>query len=160
MKNLSTKLKFIALFVLLAAIPFVAGMYTERASAHEAGQHTETAQAPAPQAPQAPAATEEAYNYVAQSGDSYTLMARKAVQTYGINANVNLSPAQIIFAETMLAQEASSPMLTLGEKVTVKQSTVKNWVEKANALSPEAKTAWGAYANGVDFNTNHVGQAH
>jgi hypothetical protein len=156
MKNLSTKLKLAALFAVLAAVPFVAGMYSERASAHEA-QHTEVAQA---QVPQPALATEEAYSYTAQTDDSYTLMARKAIQTYGINANVNLSPAQIIYAETLLTQEASSPLLTVGQKVTIKTSTVKNWVDKAGALSAEAKTAWQAYANGVDFNTNHVGQAH
>jgi len=155
--KLSAKLKLATFLTLLAAVPFVAGMYSERVSAH-GGEHTEVAQALDQKAPeQAPAS--DTYTYVAQPGDSYSLMARKAIQTYGIVNKANLSPAQIIYAETLLTQEANSPHLIRGQQVTIKVATVKNWVDKAGALSDTAKAAWQVYANGVDFNTNRVGQA-
>lgn len=100
-----------------------------------------------------------AYTYVAQPGDSYTLMARKAIQTYGITNKVNLSQAQIIFAETNLTKEAGSPTLLLGQKVEINQDTVKNWVNKAKDLSAEQQSAWNVYAKNANFNTNKVGQA-
>lgn len=99
------------------------------------------------------------YNYTAQSGDSYTKIARKAVQTYGLRNKVNLSGAQIIFAETNLTQEASSPLLNLGQNVSVEEAKVKSWVEKAQKLTDSEKAAWDYYVQFVDFNTNAIGQS-
>lgn len=104
----------------------------------------------------APAKT---YNYVAQSGDSYSLMARKAVQTYGLTSKVKLSGAQIIFSETNLTEAAGSPVLNLGQKVTIKQSAVQSWVTKAQKISSAEAAAWNYYVPFVDFNTNKVGEA-
>lgn len=98
------------------------------------------------------------FNYVAQPGDSYSLMARKAIQTYGITNKVNLSNAQIIFAETNLTQAAGSPVLVKGQKVEIKQADVKNWIEKAQKLTKEQQAAWDVYAKNANFNTNNVGQ--
>jgi hypothetical protein len=149
-------LKLIALFALLAVVPFVAGAYSARVAAHEGEVHAQATQAPSTQ--KAPAA-ETVYHYVAQPGDSYSLIARKAVQTYGIVSKTKLSPAQIIFAETHITQAAGSPSLSVGQKVDVKESTVKSWVEKASKLSASEKAAWNVYAQGVNFNTDNVGQA-
>lgn len=104
-------------------------------------------------------ASDDAYTYTAQPGDSYTLMARKAVQTYGVNNSVNLSEAQIIFAETNLTLSANSPILNIGQEVTIERQTVAEWVEKAQQLSEEDQAAWDSYTAGVNFNTNAVGQA-
>lgn len=101
----------------------------------------------------------EAYGYVAQEGDSYTLIARKAVQTYGKIFKVELTLGQVIFAETHLTQGAGSPMLTVGEKVSIKEATVKEWVQKAQKLTTSEKAAWQSYAQFVDFNTDKVGEA-
>ncbi len=98
------------------------------------------------------------YEYTAQSGDSYTLMARKATQTYGLKAEVNLSPAQIIFVETNLTQEAGSPLLDLGEEVQIVEADVIDWVEKAQDLSDSEEAAWAEYVSSVDFNTDNVGE--
>ena len=99
------------------------------------------------------------YTYTAQPGDSYSLMARKAIQTYGITSKVNLSEAQIIFAETNLAQAAGSPILVQGQKVEIKESAVKEWVEKSEDLSQEKQSAWNVYAKYANFNTDGVGQS-
>lgn len=99
------------------------------------------------------------YSYTAQPGDSYSKMARKAVQTYGIIKKVNLSQAGIIFAETNLTLAAGSPSLELGQKVDITEGTVKEWVEKAKTLTAEQTNAWNKYVANVDFNTNRVGQS-
>lgn len=97
------------------------------------------------------------YNYVAQPGDSYSLMARKAVQDYSKSNKSNLNQAQIIYAETTLTQAAGSPFLTEGQKVSIKKSDVKSAVDKAKKLSSAQITAWNEYAAGADFDTSHVG---
>jgi hypothetical protein len=99
------------------------------------------------------------FDYVAQSGDSYSLMARKAVQTYGLINNVNLNGAQIIFVETNLTLAAESPVLSLGDNVSIDGGLVAEWVEKAQALTEEQQSAWQVYADGADFNTDAVGEA-
>lgn len=101
----------------------------------------------------------QSFNYVAQSGDSYSLMARKAIQTFGINNKIKLSEAQIIFTETNITKEAGSPVLVKGQKVEIKESTVNDWVEKAKKLTDQQQSAWNVYAKNANFNTNKVGQA-
>lgn len=99
------------------------------------------------------------YKYIAQPGDSYSKMARKAIQTYGIKNKVNISNAKILFAETNITQQAGSPFLDLSQNVEIKESVVKDWVEKAQKITITQEAAWDAYSSGVDFNTNNVGQA-
>lgn len=99
------------------------------------------------------------YTYTAQPGDSYSLMARKAIQTYGLTNKVDLNEAQIIFAETNLTQAAGSPVLVQGQKVEIKEETVKEWAEKAKDLNQEKQSAWNVYAQHANFNTNNVGQS-
>lgn len=98
------------------------------------------------------------YHYVAQPGDSYTQMARKAVQTYGKVHHVNLQNAQIIYIETNMTQADGSPLLNLGQKVDVSAQTIEDWIAKAQKLTPEQLAAWQYYVQFVDFNTDHVGQ--
>lgn len=102
---------------------------------------------------------EATYTYTAQPGDSYSVLARKAIQTYGIKNKVNLSQGRILYAETNLTQEAGSPLLIQGQKVEIKESTVKNWVEKAKALSNDQASLWDTYTVGVNFNTNNAGES-
>ena len=99
------------------------------------------------------------YNYTAQAGDSYTVLARKAVQTYGINEKVKLSPAQIIAAETSLTVNAGSIDLNEGQTVAIQKSAVKSAVDAAKKLSGDVLAAWNVYVPYVDFNTSAAGQA-
>lgn len=99
------------------------------------------------------------YVYTAQPGDSYTLMARKAVQTYGILNNVNLTQAQIIAAETNLTQAAGFPLLNEGQRVEFTAANVRSAVESAQKLTAEQQAEWQVYVPHVDFNTNAVGEA-
>lgn len=100
---------------------------------------------------------EARYNYTAQAGDSYSVLARKAIQTYGINNNVNLSGAQIIYAETGLTQEASATLLEVGQSVEISEDSVRSWVDKAQDLSEADQQAWDYYVSFVDFDTSANG---
>lgn len=98
------------------------------------------------------------YSYVAQPGDSYSEMARKAVQTYGLKYKKNTTEAGIVFAETNLTQQAGSPYLNEGQKVEFTESKVKEWFEKSQKLTPAQVQAWNAYVSDVNFTTNNIGQ--
>lgn len=100
------------------------------------------------------------YTYSAQTGDSYTEIARKAVQTYGIDKGVNLTPAGIIFAETNLTQESGVGEIEVGQEITLDGNTVKKWVDAAGKLSEAEQKAWDVYVPFVNFNTNGVGQSN
>lgn len=108
---------------------------------------------------QSKAKAEDAYKYTAQSGDSFTLMARKAVQDYSKSNKSNLSQAQILFAETTLTQKAGSPYLEVGQAVSLKKADVKSAVDQAKKLTDAQKAAWQQYVAGVDFDTSAVGVA-
>lgn len=98
------------------------------------------------------------YDFTAQPGDSYTKMARKAVQIYGIETSTNLSGEQIVFAETNLTLTAGSPALNVGQNVTFEKSAVAEWVKKASELTSEQQAAWTPYVAYVNFDTNSIGQ--
>lgn len=119
---------------------------------------TLTASAETKKTDQPKAATTISYTYTAQAGDSYTKLARKAIQTYGIKNKVDLSQSRIVYAETNLTQEAKSPEITKGQKVTISEATVKNWVEKAKKLSKEDAAKWEKYTANVNFDTRAVGE--
>lgn len=99
------------------------------------------------------------YTFIAQSGDSYAEIARKTTQIYGIENSVELSGEQIIFVETNLTIAAGSPLLNVGQEVSVDQDLVREWVDKAVNLSEGELSLWTKYANVADFNTDNVGEA-
>lgn len=103
--------------------------------------------------------TPVSYSYTAQAGDSYTKLARKAVQTYGKKNKVNLTQAQIVFAEATLTANAGSPVLNLGEKRAFLETDIKSVVESAQKLTASQAAAWNTYVKYVNFNTDLVGQA-
>lgn len=125
------------------------------------GQQTvaQEGEQPAAEQQQTEATTsDESYRYVTQPGDSYSLMARKAIQTYGIENKVDLSLAQIMMAETNLTNEAGEPYLAIGQEVAIAETAVAAWVERAGAISAEAEAAWQYYVQFAEFNTNNVGE--
>ena len=149
------KLLTLSALVLTVAAAFV--FVAVRPSVALAEGDQEVAQADTEQ--QAEQAPTNALSFTAQSGDSYAKMARKAVQIYGINNNVNLSGAEIVATETFLASDAGFPVLNLGQVVEFNNDTVKAAVEKAQGLDDAAEARWQKYVSGVDFNTDAVGEA-
>lgn len=157
MKNQVIKTPALLIVSLVLAITLAAAMSTRVNAQEETVQVTEVTES-SEQPQQQEATTVNTYNYVAQEGDSYSLMARKAIQTYGLENNINLSPAQIIFAETNLTNQAGSPQLYVGQQVAIEVSKVQEWVQKAQQMSAEQQAAWNLYVVGVNFDTNNVGQ--
>lgn len=94
--------------------------------------------------------------YTAQPGDSYTVMARHAVQDYAKAAGTSVSRAQIVAAETFLTTDAKATLLEIGQKVTFDKGTVAKAVKKAKALSSAELAAWQVYVPYVNFDTSHV----
>ncbi len=153
-----------SLFIALFAPASLQQLYAQNpldASVQENEQSAEEQQNNSEENVEAVDTEEEAsvsYQYVAQPGDSYTLMARKATQTYGLKFDVSLSSAQILFVETNLTQAAGAPLLDIGEEVAISEATVSEWVKAAQELSDAEEAAWEAYVPLVDFNTDNVGQ--
>ena len=147
-------------FALLFGATFVLQSQTVQAADDEKTESVQTKATEAETKKEESTATKsEVYRYVAQPGDTYSEMARKAVQTYGIVSKVKLSQAQIIAAETNLTIKAGSPYLTIGQVVEISRSDVKDWATKAKDLSKEKQAAWQVYTVGVNFNTNAVGES-
>lgn len=113
---------------------------------------------PNPQQTTKQPAQTEIYKYSAQPGDSYSLMSRKAIQTYGKVQKVKLSHAEIIAAETFLTKELGSGHLNINQPVNLQVSQVKKSIERAQKLSAPQKAAWQTYVQFANFNTDSVGQ--
>ncbi len=108
-------------------------------------------------AAQTVAQTSQSYTYTARTGDSYSVLARKAVQTYGLQHKITLSQAQIVAAESNLAIQAGSPELNEGQQVSITTSSVKSVVETAQKMNADETAAWQAYVYDVDFSTSDNG---
>ncbi len=65
-----------------------------------------------------------AYSYTATAGDSYTAFARDAIQQYIAQQNTPISASQALNAEVALANAAGSPLLEIGDVVTIAQADV------------------------------------
>lgn len=148
------RISALALFAVVGAFAAASLASPVTTFAQDQGQPTDTNQTEEQNTDNA----ESAYSYVAQPGDSYTKIARKAVQTYGIIENVNLSQAGIVFAETHLTLDAGSPLLNIGQAVEIQKSDLEAVVERARDLSESQQKAWEFYVKFVDFNTDNVGQ--
>lgn len=138
---------YVAAMGVLAMVGGAAPAYA--ADKAQSGQKQETTDAK-------PAAKE--YRYVAQPGDSYSQMVRKAVQTYGIINKKELGEARIVAIETWASAQAGWPLLNAGQGVTFKEEVLKDWIAKAEALTNEELAGWASYVSYVHFDTRHVGE--
>lgn len=95
-----------------------------------AGEQTQTAQAdnkkPAEKTTDTNAAKEtgDTFVYTASAGSSYTLFAREAVSSVVANQQLQASTAQTLQAEVELANNAGSPLLDVGQAVTISRADV------------------------------------
>lgn len=85
------------------------------------------------------------------------MLARKAVQTYGLRENVKLSLAQIVAAETSLASTAGFPELNESQAVSFDAASVKTIVETAKKITGDAEAAWTWYVPYINFDTRSNG---
>ncbi|HRV76022.1 MAG: hypothetical protein H6799_00225 [Candidatus Nomurabacteria bacterium] len=94
------------------------------------------------------AESESNYVYTAQSGDSYTELARASIIRYDLDTeSVELNAAQVTAAETWVTQDAGSPQIYVGQEVLVSKDSVQKYSEQAAGLSDDAKSRWQAYAD-------------
>lgn len=108
-----------------------------------------TAAQPAADANKSNAAPAKAENYsaVASSGDSYTSHARTAVAKYLQNNKQTLSAEQTVAAESYIVVAAGSPLLDVGQTVTIDAATVSTAVTRASALSASEQAAWAEWTS-------------
>lgn len=64
------------------------------------------------------------YSYTAECGDSYTIMARRAIASYAETNDIVLSASQKLLAEVELTNQAGAPQLEIGQVVTIDYNTV------------------------------------
>lgn len=98
------------------------------------------------------------YSYTANSGDTYTQLVRKAVQTYGITHDEDVGVGRIIAIETRVAEQSGWPVLNEGQAVSFSEGLVKAWIDEATQLSDADLAAWATYAPYIDFDTRGIGE--
>ncbi|NLA42856.1 hypothetical protein GX865_01685 [Candidatus Saccharibacteria bacterium] len=119
---------------------------------------TEQKKAPSKTEVKKTSSKEAAYSYVAQPGDAYAQLVRKAVQTYGIQNKKEIGQARILAIETIASEKAGWPLLNEGQIVSFKQSQIKAWVDEAMKLPAEDVAAWQTYVPYVNFDTRNIGE--
>ena len=140
-------------------------------------EQTQTAQAdnkkPAEKTTDTNAAKEtgDTFAYTASAGSSYTLFAREAVSSVVANQQLQASTAQTLQAEVELANNAGSPLLDVGQAVTISRADVIAALQHAgvkidaqktqdshgsNAQAAAASADYSAAANPGDSYTLHA----
>lgn len=115
--------------------------------------------------------TDDTFAYTASAGSSYTLFAREAVSSVVANQQLQASTAQTLQAEVELANNAGSPLLDVGQAVTISRADVIAALQHAgvkidaqktqdshgsNAQAAAASADYSAAANPGDSYTLHA----
>ena len=115
--------------------------------------------------------TGDTFAYTASAGSSYTLFAREAVSSVVANQQLQASTTQTLQAEVELTNNAGSPLLDIGQAVTISRTDVIAALQHAgvkidaqktqdsHGSNPQAATAsadYSADANPGDSYTLHA----
>lgn len=84
--------------------------------------------------------TGDTFVYTASAGSSYTLFAREAVSSVVANQQLQASTAQTLQAEVELANNAGSPLLDVGQAVTISRADVVAALQHAGVKIDAQKT--------------------
>lgn len=99
-------------------------------------QPPKEAEEPTPK-PKPPVTTEKKpsrdFTYIAEPGDSYTVLADRAVQKYAAENKLTITEAQQLQAAATLAANAGSPWLEIGQEIAIQQSDVSVTIQ---AIAP------------------------
>ncbi|MDX1766105.1 MAG: hypothetical protein R3313_04100 [Candidatus Saccharimonadales bacterium] len=99
----------------------------------------------------------ESFDYVAEECNNLTLLVRKSLQIYDAQTeDVELTSAQIIYAETNVTQKMGSFMLDIGDEVSVPRELVDEFATSSQDLSPGTLAAWDSYTPTVDFELDDI----
>jgi hypothetical protein len=66
------------------------------------------------------------YTYTAVLGDSYTALARDAINKYATENNMTITDEQLLVAEVQLANDAGLPMLDVGQTISIAESSLSS----------------------------------
>jgi hypothetical protein len=103
--------------------------------------------------PEAPVATDvdenmdSDFSYTATTGDSYSLLVRQAIAEYAASAKLELTPSEMIAAETSVTAAAGFPEISYGQVVTISGASIKDAVEAAQLLTETQRAYWQPYAD-------------
>lgn len=86
---------------------------------------------------------------IATAGDSYTMLARRAVARYADSHKQTLSPAQRAATEAQLTAQAGAPQVEIGQQVVFAETALKQVVQAAQALTPAESLQWQSYADTI-----------
>ena len=115
--------------------------------------------------------TGDTFAYTASAGSSYTLFAREAVSSVVANQQLQASTTQTLQAEVELTNNAGSPLLDIGQAVTISRTDVIAALQHAgvkidaqktqdshgsNAQAAAASADYSAAANPGDSYTLHA----
>jgi hypothetical protein len=145
----------IGVMAALAVIAVPAYVYAQGKNDAPQVAATPTVVAQEPPAPSPAPAAQPAgnFSYVAQPGDSLSVMVRRSLQQFDQEfADVTLTPSAAIFAETAIVQRMGSPLLEIGQNVSIPRNLVVEYAAAGTKLSPEQVAAWQPYAAAADFN--------
>ena len=86
------------------------------------------------------------YTVRAVVGDSYVSIARTAIAQYIQQLKMNMTGAQKVAAETMLAEGSEWPAVDINEQITITNEVLQTAVSSAAALDATAQSPWQQYA--------------
>jgi cellulose synthase/poly-beta-1,6-N-acetylglucosamine synthase-like glycosyltransferase len=92
------------------------------------------------------------YVQVVQSGESLSLIARRAILFYERDYQLQLSGAQRMYVESKLTQVRGMASLNTGETVSIPAEEIENYVILSKSMSDYEVESWASYARYVDFN--------
>jgi hypothetical protein len=99
----------------------------------------------------------ESYQYVAVAGDNMSKLTRRSVDLYDqADDSIELTYAQVIFAETNIVQDAGPRLLDVGDSFEVPTSQIEKYIAEAPGLTEAQLAAWDGYAQNATFELEHI----
>ena len=88
----------------------------------------------------------DSYTYVVQEGDSYSIIARRAINEHG---GSSLSSAQKIAAEAKLVEQAGWPEVDAGQSVRIDSAALSQAISSARSMTADEQQMWQSYADDI-----------
>jgi hypothetical protein len=96
------------------------------------------------------------YEFVAQPGDSLTVLVRRALQLYQQSKNITLGSGAEMYTETNVTQSLGNGLLEVGQPVSVPASLLQQYIDSSQGLTPDQNDNWAHYAETASFQLDTV----
>ena len=93
-----------------------------------------------------PKAKPDSYTYVVQEGDSYSIIARRAISEHG---GSSLNAAEKIAAESKLVEQAGWPEVDAGQSVKIDSAALSQAINSARSMTADEQQMWQSYADDI-----------